>query len=250
MSLLRLSSELLMLIAQQLEWKDLNAFLQIHPSIYHTLNDYLYYCNVQYGDSSALFWAARHGSQKTLERILYAGADVRWKSDYWMLAKPWSRRAPYLKRPASGLREHPISYAASNGHIEIVRILLQEGVDINFKDGRGRSPLALAARNGHFTLVKILISMGACQLSYNRCGQRSIADAASEGHNDIADYLLRELKNYRHFYPKSTIQSEIQWMLSYTAKRGDLSRIKYLASIGADVNFQFKVRLILNILLL
>ncbi|KAJ5984742.1 hypothetical protein N7481_006841 [Penicillium waksmanii] len=240
MSILWLPSELLMLIAHQLDSRDLNALIQAHSSLHHALNDYLYYCNVQYNDSSALLWAATHGSQNTLRRLLDAGANVRWNSDYWTRSRPWGRQAPYLRRPASGLREHPISHAASSGHVEVVQLLIQEGADVNFKDCHGRSPLALAALNGHLALVKTFVSLNACQLLCNRRGQRPIADAASQGYNEIADYLLRELSRLRFFYPKLTIQSEIQWMLWYAAQRGDQSRIKDLVTMGADVNFQFK----------
>jgi ankyrin repeat protein len=48
-----------------------------------------------------------------------------------------------------------------------VQRLLEQGVDINFKDDRGTSPLALAARHGHLGLVQMLISLGAQQLSYD-----------------------------------------------------------------------------------
>lgn len=242
MSIIWLPSELLMLIAHQLSSRDINALLQAHSSLHHAFNDYLYRYNVQYDDSSALFWAARHGSRKTLRRLLDAGANVRWKSDYWTRSRPWGRQAPYLREPASDLREHPISHAASSGHVEIVQLLIQEGADINFKDCNGRSPLALAALNGHLALVKMFTSesFNACQLSCNRYGERPITDAASEGHNEIADYLLQELSRLPYFYPKLTIQSEIQRLLWYAAERGDQSRIKDLVAIGADVNFQFK----------
>ncbi|CAI7590241.1 unnamed protein product [Penicillium manginii] len=231
MSIIWLPSELLMLIAHQLSSRDINALLQAHSSLHHAFNDYLYRYNVQYDDSSALFWAARHGSRKTLRRLLDAGANVRWKSDYWTRSRPWGRQAPYLREPASDLREHPISHAASSGHVEIVQLLIQEGADINFKDCNGRSPLALAALNGHLALVKMFTS---------EYGERPITDAASEGHNEIADYLLQELSRLPYFYPKLTIQSEIQRLLWYAAERGDQSRIKDLVAIGADVNFQFK----------
>ncbi|KAK5788213.1 hypothetical protein VI817_009171 [Penicillium citrinum] len=241
MSILSLPSGILMQIAHQLARRDLNALLRAHSSLYRAFNDYLYYCNVHHDGCSALLWAATYGSPKTLRRLLDAGANVRWKPDYWKCSRPCGRQAPYLREPAT-LREHPISLAAKNGHVEIIQLLLQEGAHINSKDYDGRSPLALAALNGHFALVKMLISSNACQLLCNRDGARSISDAASQGHHEIADYLLRELGRLSIFsrYPKFTIQSEIQRMLSYAAKSGDQSRIKNLVANGADVNFQFQ----------
>jgi ankyrin repeat protein len=125
--------------------------------------------------------------------------------------------------------------------LKLYSLLLYGGVDINFKDPDGCSPLALAALHGHLALVKLLISLGACQLSCDRFRRRPIANAAFQGHHGIEDYLLKELKEFPHFYPKLTIQADIQWMLLYAAERGDELRVKCLVSIGADVNFQFDV---------
>lgn len=56
----------------------------------------------------------------------------------------------HLRHRAEGMKEHPISYAASHGHAEIVTKLLDQGVDINYQDLDGLSPLALAAYGGAF----------------------------------------------------------------------------------------------------
>lgn len=57
MSILWLPLELLMIIVHQLDSRDLNALLQTQLSLHHTLNDYLYYCNID--NSSALIGAAK-----------------------------------------------------------------------------------------------------------------------------------------------------------------------------------------------
>jgi len=64
MSILWLPSELLMVIVHHFDRRGLNAFLQVHSSLHFALNDYLYYSNID--NSSALIWAAKNGSQKSL----------------------------------------------------------------------------------------------------------------------------------------------------------------------------------------
>ncbi|ODM20942.1 hypothetical protein SI65_03995 [Aspergillus cristatus] len=153
MAMLKLPYELLMLIARQLESKDLNALLQCHPYLYHSLNNYLYYYNVHHHDASALFWATTAGSDVTLQRLLDAGANVRWELRYWACSKSSPSRI-HLRGRAEGIKERPISYAASHGHVEIVAKLLDQGVDINYQDPDSLSLFALAARGGHFDLVR------------------------------------------------------------------------------------------------
>ena len=52
----------------------------------------------------------------------------------------------------------PLSWAVSEGHIEVVRLLLEkDGVDFNLKDNRGLTPFAWAVEMNHTQIVKILL---------------------------------------------------------------------------------------------
>lgn len=51
--------------------------------------------------------------------------------------------------------------AASKGQLKCVRILLKAGADINLQDNEGLSPLMWAALKGHVKIVEILILAGA-----------------------------------------------------------------------------------------
>lgn len=53
--------------------------------------------------------------------------------------------------------------AAKHGHLEIVRLLVDEyGVCVSTVDSRGNVPIAVAARGGHTDVVEFLVSAGAC----------------------------------------------------------------------------------------
>jgi hypothetical protein len=71
MPLLDLSRELLCAIAQHLHAEsDLNASAQTNRLLYQLTNLYLYNYNIQHLSSSALLWAARHGQERTVCRLL------------------------------------------------------------------------------------------------------------------------------------------------------------------------------------
>ena len=56
----------------------------------------------------------------------------------------------------------PLSLAASGGYVNIIKLLLSHGAEINSRTGSklGISPLMLAAMNGHTQAVKLLLDMG------------------------------------------------------------------------------------------
>ena len=50
-----------------------------------------------------------------------------------------------------------IHYAAENGHLECVRLLIDAGVDVKTPGAGRKTALIEAAANGHFELVKYLV---------------------------------------------------------------------------------------------
>lgn len=54
-----------------------------------------------------------------------------------------------------------LHWAARNGHIGTVRILIDRGAVIDVTDNAGRTPLAAAATNGHDMIIELLLARGA-----------------------------------------------------------------------------------------
>jgi len=86
----------------------------------------------------------------------------------------------------------PLSWAAYNGHEEVVKILLGRGEVIPDKGNKlGQTPLLEAARNGHQEVVKILL--GCEEVSPDKpdeSGRTPLFYAAEKGHEGVTKILL------------------------------------------------------------
>lgn len=85
-------------------------------------------------------------------------------------------------------------YAAENGHLEVLRLLLARGATLNQVDGKGRCALVLAASKGYFEIVCHLLQCDwhdvTVGLNLAKAAQQALIFAASNGHVEICDYLL------------------------------------------------------------
>ncbi|XP_043923407.1 IQ motif and ankyrin repeat domain-containing protein 1 [Protopterus annectens] len=55
----------------------------------------------------------------------------------------------------------PLSEAASGGHPEVIKLLIEKGAEVNSKGAYGRTPLFRAAFGGHISAVEVLLQYGA-----------------------------------------------------------------------------------------
>jgi uncharacterized protein len=84
-----------------------------------------------------------------------------------------------------------LTEAVYEGHIEIVRILLEAGANTSLPEyGEVSPPLAIAAAKGNIEMVKILVEAGANvnQISQDS-GDSAINAAAGAGYEEIFNYL-------------------------------------------------------------
>ncbi|KAK2757936.1 hypothetical protein FQN54_004342 [Arachnomyces sp. PD_36] len=110
MYLLRLPTELLLLLATFLEKeRDLNSLSRTSRRLYALLNTYLYRRNAQNSKGSALLWAARYGNEATARMSIQEGALTQ------------------AVKAMDCTGRTPLSWAAENGHVAVVKLLLETG---------------------------------------------------------------------------------------------------------------------------
>ncbi|WP_067541214.1 ankyrin repeat domain-containing protein [Nocardia crassostreae] len=94
----------------------------------------------------------------------------------------------YGADPAAG-PDRPLHVAAEYGRAEIVGILLFEGVEVDFRDGAGRTALHVAAANGQSGVVTFLLAAGADRDVVNKRGRTPAQEAMAQGHFGAAMLL-------------------------------------------------------------
>jgi len=91
--------------------------------------------------SEELWAATRKGDPQAVQALLAKGAEVNAKTRYGATA---------------------LAYAADRGYLEIAKILVEHGAQVNAKDTfYGAPPLTWAAYNSHVEVVKYLLEKGA-----------------------------------------------------------------------------------------
>eukprot|EP00347_Sterkiella_histriomuscorum_P000305 403376393 len=126
----------------------------------------------------------------------------------------------------------PLHYAATFGHFQIVKILVEEGeAQIDLKSSDSKTALVFAASNGHLEIVKYLLEKGAKPHGQDNQGKSPLIMAIINGHLHIVSYLLRfgVNPNYKDMSENSA--------LHYACAYGWLHIVKYLIEVaGSDPN--------------
>jgi ankyrin repeat domain-containing protein 50 len=84
----------------------------------------------------------------------------------------------------------PIVHAASANEFEIVKLLVQSGVDPNSTGFVGIDALIYASFFGHYNIVQYLLSVGADVNATNDFSQDALYAAAEAGNLDVAKLLI------------------------------------------------------------
>lgn len=83
-----------------------------------------------------------------------------------------------------------ILFAANNGHLDLLKALVDVGANIEDRSNNWKTPLNWAATWGHFSCVKYLVSAGANISSYDAKGVTPLMAATQKGDIEIVQYLL------------------------------------------------------------
>ncbi|KAI2633857.1 ankyrin repeat-containing domain protein, partial [Xylaria nigripes] len=95
--------------------------------------------------------------------------------------------------PANRSRFAPLHLAVSGGHTEVLQLLLESGADPNAADKYGLSPLILAAIKGKESIVQLLLAQhNVDPQSSDLRGRTALSWASIKGHEAVIELLLAD----------------------------------------------------------
>jgi ankyrin repeat protein len=148
---------------------------------------------------TALFLALREPSPKVAEVLIRwpkTEVEVRTAKDesplmmaalkgYLDLAKKLIDRGADVNKPGWA----PLHYAATNGHLEIMELLLENHAYIDAESPNGTTPLMMAAHYGTPAAVKLLLEAGADPTMKNQVGMTAISFAEKANRRESAEMI-------------------------------------------------------------
>ena len=158
--------------------------------------------------------------------LIEAGADVNQKNKYG---------------------RNLLHVAVIYGNVEIVKLLIDHKVEINFRDNRGYTPLHLAAANSaisnaaileeqyYLGVIDLLIQRGAMIDVENAENYTPLQLAVIGGFDKIAIYLIKQGANINPTHSHSLLHDAIN--ACYLSRKDTyIAIIKYLISLGVGIN--------------
>lgn len=201
MSLLEVPNELLLLIAEVLDPKDLGAFLRVNRRFASLLTSPLYSLTLHDNYAvSAFKCAARNRCDHIIKFMISKGANLEARGLDGRTALTWATMigneaaAKILLENGASTRD-ALHSAARFGWAGMVRLLVDGGVDVDGRIANLATPLHMAAMYGWVDVIRALLDHGADILARKEMPDSTDQGTAAHlaawyGHKDAVKVLL------------------------------------------------------------
>ncbi|XP_022778849.1 protein fem-1 homolog B-like, partial [Stylophora pistillata] len=117
--------------------------------------------------------------------------------------------------------------AAAKGHLEVVRILIEQNADVDGRTSTNATPLRAAAFYGRLDIVRCLVENGADVNARNHVNSTPLMITCYNGHIDVVSFLVESGANIHQE------DTNGETCLHYAAERGHLQIVAKLLALGA-----------------
>lgn len=163
--------------------------------------------HMELGELMVLF--GLHGDNRKLQKMLDDGVDVN------------------LVKDGDGTA---LIGAASGGHFDTVRFLVNRGADPNLPSLGDGNPLIAAAANGHAKIVELLLHEGARIDEVVPGDENALMNAAANGHEEVVRVLLRHGADVN---ARAYEDGVLRTPLRLARKHGNTNIVELLEDAGA-----------------
>lgn len=207
---------------------------------------------------SPLMLAAMNGHTAAVKLLLDMGSDINaqietnrntaltlacFQGRHEVVSLLLDRRANVEHRAKTGLT--PLMEAASGGYVEVGRVLLDKGADVNATPvpSSRDTALTIAADKGHCRFVELLLSRGAAVEVKNKKGNSPLWLAANGGHLSVVELLYnasadidsqdnRKVSCLMAAFRKGHTKV-VKWMVNHVTQfPSDQEMIRYIATVS------------------
>jgi ankyrin repeat protein len=127
----------------------------------------------------------------------------------------------------------PLHHAAMSGHLDIVRMLLEQNAEIDLADKQGSTPLHAACMRFQPAVARLLVDRGAKVNVRDQWGHTALANAVSSVFGQDLDLIKLLIAKGADVNAAGT---RGETPLHGAASRGDLTVARLLIESGADLN--------------
>ncbi|PFW98152.1 Protein fem-1-like B, partial [Stylophora pistillata] len=124
--------------------------------------------------------------------------------------------------------------AVTNGHLEVVRLLIEQNPDVDGRLSRNATPLTSAAFYGRLDVVQCLVENGADVNARNSVNSTPLMVTCYNGHMDVVSFLVENGANIH------LEDNYGQNCLHYAAGRGHVQIVDKLLALGAKQTHNLK----------
>jgi len=143
--------------------------------------------------------------------------------------------SPQLLNQDLGLGMIPLHYAAYYGNNTVLDYILKNGIELSYKDNRGRTAVYFAVSGGQPEMVKKLTALGA-DLNYkNNKNESLLFRASAVGNMDTIKFLVE----HRLDINQKNINNQTPLVIAVQNDKFEV--LKYFKSLGADLNYKNEI---------
>ena len=145
-------------------------------------------------------------------------------------SNPPKKRNIYVESEEENVR-YRLEVAVWNGHTEIVRDLIDN------RNGNPDDSFHFAAAQGHLEIVSLLIEKGAdINKPWGAIRKYAIESAAMYGHHDVVELLVRKGSNFYDALYRAVQNVKVYRKYDEKRMKRSLDTVRVLLQKGADVN--------------